>query len=115
MTWGSAMIAARPVQYLYCCTSKASKVKSEYLQVGNDMGKRYDSSAARVAELSVQIHRPCSSSGVNTSAYVSIRQHTSAYVSIRQRPDSQALQLLRCQYLYFCTSKQVLLYPYIDR
>jgi hypothetical protein len=62
-------------------------------------------------------------------AYVSIRQHTSAYVSIRQHTSAYllphalsrlalALQprhehlyrpVLR-QYLYFCTSKQVLLY-----
>jgi hypothetical protein len=46
----------------------------------------------------------------HTSAYVSIRQHTSAYVSIRQHTSDLRVhrlhlpQLLRCQYLYFCTS-----------
>jgi hypothetical protein len=47
----------------------------------------------------------------NTSAYVSIRQHTPAYVRLRQTGRrifglsvSSATKLLRCQYLYFCTS-----------
>jgi hypothetical protein len=47
----------------------------------------------------------------HTSAYVSIRQHTSAYVSRSRctssrlwlRSSTDPMQLLRCQYLYFCT------------
>jgi hypothetical protein len=58
----------------------------------------------------------------HTSAYVSIRQHASAYVSIRQNTlafwlfcvqlqrdpthySALTCQLVRCPYLYFCTSK----------
>jgi hypothetical protein len=49
------------------------------------------------------------------SIYVSIRQYTSAYVSIRwgalrRQPGWRRRQ--SCQCLYFCTSKQVLLYQY---
>jgi hypothetical protein len=40
----------------------------------------------------------------HTSAYVSIRQHTSAHVQ-RTNCRGPGMQVLRCQYLCFCTSK----------
>ena len=47
---------------------------------------------------------------VSSACYVHkcIRQHTSAYVSMRHaaRGEQRVLQLLRCQYLYCCTSKE---------
>jgi hypothetical protein len=46
-----------------------------------------------------------------TSAYVSIRQHTSTYVSTElPKVMIVSLELLRCQYLYVCTSKASKLY-----
>jgi hypothetical protein len=58
-------------QYLYCCTSKASKMHTCQLD--------------EHAVLEVNRRRQ------HTSAYVSIRQHTSAYVSIRQHTQCSRL------------------------
>jgi hypothetical protein len=70
------------------------------------------SSASLRMPSSVSMPRICPS--ISKSAYVSILQHASAYVSIRlhtsahahavERVDAAHLHL-RCQYLYFCTSK----------
>ncbi len=57
-------------QYLYFCTSKASKLSTA---VSSEQRDRQQHTSAYV---SIRQH---------TSAYVSIRQHTSAYASIRQQ------------------------------
>jgi hypothetical protein len=87
-------------QYSYFCTSYASKVTRTAAAAAD---------AAEAAYVSIRLHTCIRQ---HTSAYVSIRQHTSAYVSRccrccsgRVPARSTHNQLLRCQYLYCCTSK----------
>jgi hypothetical protein len=114
-------------QYLYFCTSKASKLRtfnSTHSSTPYPPENRSDAANFASRWFWTYSAAPQVSARQHTSAYVSIRvirQHTSAYVSIRQhRPggSGRILPLLRCQYLQCCTSKastvvlvkQVLLY-----
>jgi hypothetical protein len=70
-------------QYLYFCTSKASKLRT--LDVVSCVSERRegDQRSALLQQRQLPPH-PEQAQVAKSSAYVSIRQHTSAYVSIRQ-------------------------------
>jgi hypothetical protein len=74
-------------QYLYFCTSKASKVSTntdtcDLSSTGSIGGGRGRLAVSPLSSPSSSTLNACIRQ--HTSAYVSIRQHTSAYVSIRQ-------------------------------
>jgi hypothetical protein len=114
-------------EYLYFCTSKASKLSTfESCQHTMAMrlvcSMRHDSSVTLSAYVSIRQHTSAYASicqhatahvsiRQHTSEYASIHQHTSAYASIRHRVvcsmrhDSSVTLPLLHQYLYLCTSK----------